>query len=63
MEPVISESELAVFRFNYEGTWKQCVKLIQEGKLRVVEDTKPYKFLRENIENIGKNTSSDSCVS
>jgi hypothetical protein len=60
MEPVISESELAVFRFNYESNWKQCVKLIREGKLRVVADSKPYKFLKENI---GNNTSSDSCVS
>ncbi len=59
MEPVISESELAEFRFNCESTWKQCVKLIQEGKLRVVADSKPYKFLRENI---GKNTPVDLCV-
>jgi hypothetical protein len=59
MEPVISESELAEFRFNYESTWKQCVKLIQEGKLRVVADSKPYKFLRENT---GKNTPVDLCV-
>jgi len=60
MEPVISESELALFRFNYEGVWKKCVKLIREGKLRVVEDTRPYEFLTEDI---GKNASSDSYVS
>ncbi|MCK9591520.1 MAG: hypothetical protein M0Q91_05875 [Methanoregula sp.] len=60
MEPVISESELAVFRFNYESTWKQCVTLVREGKLRVVADTEPYKFLSENMD---KNTSGDSCVS
>jgi len=59
MEPVISESELALYRFNYESAWKQCVKLIREGKLRVVEDTTLYEFLREDI---GKNTSIDSSV-
>jgi hypothetical protein len=60
MEPVISESELALFRFNYESVWKMCVKLIREGKLRVVEDTRPYEFLTEDF---GKNPSSDSYVS
>jgi hypothetical protein len=39
MEPTISESELALFRFNYEDVWKKCVTLIKEGKLRVIEDT------------------------
>ena len=63
MEPVISESELAVFRFNHESTWNQCVKLIQEGKLRVVADSKPYKFLRENIGNNTPNTPGDSYIS
>jgi len=45
MEAVISESELALFRFTCESAWKQCVKLIREGKLRVLEDTRPYEFL------------------
>jgi hypothetical protein len=60
MEPVISESELALFRFNYESVWKKCVKLIREGKLRVVEDTGPYDFLREDA---GKHAPGDSYVS
>lgn len=60
MEPLISESELALFRFNCESAWNECVKLIREGKLRVVVDTKPYEFLKEDP---GKITSSDLCVS
>lgn len=44
MEPVISESELALFRFNYESIWDECVQLIREGKLRVVEDTGSYEL-------------------
>jgi len=45
MEPVIRESELAIFRFTCESAWKQCVKLIREGKLRVIEDTMLYEVL------------------
>lgn len=60
MESVISESELAEFRFNHESTWKKCVKLIREGKLRVVEDAKPYKILKENT---GNTTPGDPCIS
>jgi hypothetical protein len=60
IEPVISESELALFRFNYESAWKQCVKFIWEGKLRVVEDTRPYEFLWEDI---GKNEPGDTRIS
>jgi hypothetical protein len=51
MEPVISESELALFRFKNESAWKMCVKLIREGKLWVVADKGPYEFLRNDIGN------------
>jgi len=59
MEAIISESELALIRFNYESVWKKCVKLIQEGKLLVVEDTRPNEFMNEDIGNI---VSKDSCI-
>ena len=45
MEPVISESELALFRLHCESAGKQWVKFIREGKLRVLEDTGPNEFL------------------
>jgi len=45
MEPVISESELALFRLHCESAGKQYVTLIREGKLRLAEDTGPYEFL------------------
>jgi hypothetical protein len=54
MESTISESELALFRFNYENVWKKCVKLIQEGKLRVIEDTGSFESQPEEG---SKNTS------
>jgi hypothetical protein len=54
MEPTISESELALFRFNYENVWKKCVKLIREGKLRVIEDTISFE---SQTEEGSKNTS------
>ena len=60
MEAIISESELALIRFNYESVWKKCVKLIQEGKLLVIVDTTPNEFLKEDMGNIA---SGDSCIS
>ena len=57
MKPIISEYELALFRFDNESVWKTCVKLIREGKLQVVEDAISYELLRKDID---KNLSSDS---
>jgi len=57
MNPTISESELALFRFNHKTVWKKCVKLIREGKLRVIEDTRSFESLSEDS---GKNSSFNS---